>query len=181
MKKLFPITLFALLALTACNNSSTTTTTPTDSTAVADTTVKPADSTVVADTTQPATDSSAMANTNSGTDNTGTDASDQKMMPNERIVPITRFTVAFISIGSGIDHAAKKQFDALVTKFEKDNKVKLPSETIGWGREGETDVCFDLSHVKVLQRAAFVSQVKATFNGNKLVQCKENTPCRVKK
>lgn len=177
MKKLFPFLLFALIVLSACTKTATTTTAGTDSTqtAAADTT-KPVvtDSSEVAEIQPAPVDSPAVvvADPNASTSDNG-----KKVNP-DPIVTATRLTVSFISIGEGIDFKTKEKFVKFVAGFESRNKVKLVSETVAWGREGEVDYCYDLATLKTQLRATFVQEAKALVNGNDLVKTKENTPCR---
>lgn len=173
MKKLLPILMVAILALSACNPTTTTTTTDGDSTKTAN-----ADSTpqVVIDPAPKQDSTVAVVPDSSVKADPSTDDS-RKANP-DPIVTATRLTVSFISIGGGIDSKAKEKFIKFVAGFETRNKVKLVSETVGWGREGEIDFCYDLAPLKPLERAAFVKEAKAQVNGNELVKTTENKPCR---
>lgn len=92
-----------------------------------------------------------------------------------------RFTVSFISIGSGTDKKAKQQFDTFVTDFGTKNKVKLSYETSHWGREGEYDCCFKLSELDKKQQETFITETKEALKSSTLVRYKENSPCQQKK
>ncbi len=176
MKKLLPVLLFVAVALVGCKETNSTTTTGGDSTKVAavDSPTVILDSPAVVDVPPVPSDSQAVVATD---DNATTSDNGKKINP-DPIVTATRLTVSFISIGEGTDYKAKEKFEKFVTDFETRNKVKLVSEKVGWGREGEVDYCYDLATLKPLQRAAFVQETKALVKGNKLVQLKENTPCR---
>ncbi|HEX2900566.1 MAG TPA: hypothetical protein VHS96_12670 [Bacteroidia bacterium] len=171
MKKLFPILMLALLAFSACDNAATTTAT-TDG--------KDSVPVVVTDSTPPVlaeTTDIAIVNPDPADSATAEVTTGRKPNPNP-ISTNPRLSVSFISIGGGIDFKAKQKYDTFVIDFGKRNKTKLAHETVGWGREGEVDYCFSLTELKELQRAAFVEETKALFNGNELVQIKENAPCR---
>jgi hypothetical protein len=178
MKKLLPILMVAILALSACNPTTTTTTTDGDSTKIAN-----ADSAnqIVVDPPKQDSNLAVVADSSVSADpSVKVDPNtDPGRKPNpDPIVTATRLTVSFISIGAGIDSKAKEKFIKFVAGFETRNKVKLASEIVGWGREGEVDFCYDLAALKPLQRAAFVQEAKAQVNGNELVKVMENKPCR---
>lgn len=92
-----------------------------------------------------------------------------------------RFSVSFISIGSGIDHKAKKQFTEFITQFNSNNKVIIEPEVVAWGREGETDYCFKLNEVKAAQQIKFIEETKELLKSSKNVRYNENCTCRKKK
>lgn len=89
-----------------------------------------------------------------------------------------RFIVSFISIGSGTDREAIRQFEAYVLKFEEKNKVKLNVQKTNWGREGEIDYCFKLSEVKAKQQEAFIEETKELLKNSTRVRYMENSPCK---
>lgn len=92
-----------------------------------------------------------------------------------------RFSVSFISIGSGTDEKAKQQFDQFVTDFGTKNKVKVSYETAHWGREGEYDCCFKLSELDKKQQETFITETKEALKSSTLVRYKENSTCGQKK
>lgn len=166
-----------ILALaSACNRTSTTNPLPKPIDSLPVTKVdppKPVVDTIDPMTVKPNVDSAGSAS--NATDNNVRKAGDSKPDP---IVTTYRLTVSFISIGGGIDYAAKQKYDAFVADFGKRNKTKLAHETVGWGREGEVDYCFKLAELKDAQKSAFVTESKAMFVGNDLVKLKENASCR---
>jgi hypothetical protein len=85
-----------------------------------------------------------------------------------------RVMVTFISIGEGTDREAKGNLDRVTSPYLE--KGKLEMETIPWGREGEVDYCFMLNNLSGAEQQKFISDLKNTFNGNKLVQIVENEP-----
>lgn len=89
-----------------------------------------------------------------------------------------RFIVSFISIGSGTDREAMRQFDTYITKFEEKNSVKLNAEKTNWGREGEIDYCFKLDELKVKQQETFIKETRELLKNSTRVRYMENSPCR---
>jgi hypothetical protein len=178
MKKQFSIVIFCCLAVLllvfpACKDGGGTTTRSNDST------------TALADSPKPRVDSPAVVNIpvdTKGADSLPTDNSRvQDPTKPDPVTTVYRLSVSFISIGEGIDYKAKEKYDSFIKDFAKRNKVKEPAhETVGWGREGETDYCFTLSELPDAgMQAAFVKESKALLAGNELVVLKENTKCRV--
>src|SRR3989344_7111984 len=68
--------------------------------------------------------------------------------------------VQFISKGEGIAHALKTKFEDAVAKFNKDNHTNIEADVRHWGREGETDLNFDLKNLSTKQKNSFLSLVK---------------------
>lgn len=89
-----------------------------------------------------------------------------------------RFKVSFISIGSGIDVAAKKQYDVFIKAFNKKNNVNIVPVVAKWGREGETDYCLPLNKLSKRQSAAFIAKTKELLKKSTRVRYYENCPCR---
>lgn len=91
---------------------------------------------------------------------------------------ISRFTVSFISIGSGTDKNARKTFLDYLNDYEVKNKKKLIFEVVPWGREGETDYCFKLAELKEDEQTNFITNIKELLKQSKLVRYSENTACK---
>ncbi|MES2588004.1 MAG: hypothetical protein V4622_03420 [Bacteroidota bacterium] len=89
-----------------------------------------------------------------------------------------RFSVSFISIGSGTDGKAKKVFEAFIADYNTKNKCKLVYETTPWGREGEVDYCFKLKELKAKQQESFITDLKEALKSSTLVRYQENSPCK---
>jgi hypothetical protein len=178
MKKLLPLLFLCSMALVACDPAATTTTPTGDSTATvkADSNPVMPETSPVANVTPTPVDSPVVSA--DPVDNTGKKADPSRPDP---IVSNYRLTVSFISIGSGIDSKAKEKYDNFVLDFGKKNKVKLPHETVTWGREGEVDYCFKLAELDQNKQAEFVKESMALLTGNKRVQFKEKTTCRAKR
>ncbi len=182
MKRFLPFLFVAMLALTACDSGSTTTPPASDSTAVAAADSNPVvvDSPTVANVPPVPVDSPAAQPTAApdGKTDGGKKANPSGPDP---IVGNYRLTVSFISIGGGIDGKAKAKYDNFVLEFAKKNNVKLPHETVTWGREGEVDYCFKLTELDQNKQAEFVKESTGLLTGNKRVIFKEKTTCRAKR
>lgn len=92
-----------------------------------------------------------------------------------------RFSVSFISIGSGIDKQSKHKYDQYITEYEQKNKLQLSYETINWGREGEVDYCFKLTELDKKKQKLFIIETKEILKTSSLVRYKENITCRQNK
>lgn len=90
----------------------------------------------------------------------------------------THFTVSFISIGAGPDTKARMAYDQYIAAFEQKNKVQLSVEKVNWGREGETDYCFDLNNLNNKQQTIFVAESKAKLSESKLIRFSQKMTCR---
>jgi len=89
---------------------------------------------------------------------------------------VLRFQVSFISVGSGIDHAAKQQLSDLITNFNATNQATIVPEIIQWGREGEKDFRFKMDGIDLGIQEKFVSECTALLTENPLVKIYENMP-----
>lgn len=85
-----------------------------------------------------------------------------------------RFTVSFISIGSGIDKKAKNQYEQFLKDFELKNNVTILYEKKYWGREGEVNFCFMLNELKKEEQESFILQSKNLLANSTLVRFVEN-------
>ncbi len=86
--------------------------------------------------------------------------------------------ISFISVGAGINSIALKQLEDFLNEFEKKNSIKIKFSKITYGREGETDYCFDLSALKSDIRNMFISKSKELLNKSEHVNYLENKSCR---
>lgn len=91
---------------------------------------------------------------------------------------IYRFTVSFISIGSGIDHQAREEFMGFIKQFGEQNSVTIRTEKSSWGREGESDYCMKLAELSSDLQEQFITQVKDILKNSKRVRYRENSTCR---
>lgn len=90
---------------------------------------------------------------------------------------IEGITVSFISIGEGIDGEAFKAYKAYLDNWSASGK-KPTYETIGWGREGETDLCIDMRNVSDADAKKLLAETKQRLKDNTLVQVETNQPCK---
>jgi hypothetical protein len=93
-------------------------------------------------------------------------------------VPKTyRLIVSFKSKGAGIPSEQRQAFINYI-----DNHPQKPSyQTMLWGREGETDYCFDLTELTSKKDlVAFLDEVKRVTSGTDLVDIFENAECQHK-
>jgi hypothetical protein len=91
---------------------------------------------------------------------------------------IYRFNVSFISIGSGTDGIARRQFLDFIKDFETKRNIQIPIETTKWGREGETDYCLKLTQLNSDEQAKFILDIRELLKNSKLVRYSENTICK---
>jgi hypothetical protein len=89
--------------------------------------------------------------------------------------PITyRLIVSFFSKGGGIDGEAVTPFLAYVSSHEKKPSYK----EIRWGREGETDYCFNLSELAAKKDlVGFIEEIKKITAKSDRVSITENAEC----
>lgn len=78
----------------------------------------------------------------------------------------------FISKGAGIDRNLKTKFEEGLAKYNTTNKVNITPEISHWGREGETNLNFNLKNLSTDQRKAFLSFVKETIGDTDMVHIK---------
>ena len=91
---------------------------------------------------------------------------------------VNLFSVSFISIGGGTDAKAIKTYNHFIEEFEINNTVKLSFEKVNWGKEGESDYCFDFSQLTSTVKDRFITETKKTLANVNLVRYAENTACR---
>ena len=89
-----------------------------------------------------------------------------------------RFTVSFISKGAGTDYQIKEKYDAFITDFETKNKVKMTINKASWGREGESDYCFEMTQLNNEIVKKFMAESKALLSASDRINIGENTNCR---
>ena len=88
-----------------------------------------------------------------------------------------RFTVSFISIGSGTDKKAAQQFSQFIEQFNSKKNTQINSEITRWGKEGEIDYCLKLTELSKQQQDKFISETKELLATSKLIRYYENTIC----
>ena len=122
----------------------------------------------------------------SGSKKSGSNATTVKTenKENKSVTPIQddkktfRFTVSFISKGAGTDYQIKEKYDAFITDFETKNKVKMTINKASWGREGESDYCFEMSQLNNEIVKKFMAESKALLSASDRINIGENTNCR---
>jgi hypothetical protein len=80
--------------------------------------------------------------------------------------------VEFISKGAGIDHELKTKFEEGLAKYNSTNKVDITPEISHWGREGETNLNFNLKNLSTAQKKSFLSFVRETIGDTDMVHIK---------
>lgn len=80
--------------------------------------------------------------------------------------------LSFISKGAGIDRELKTKFEEGLAKYNSTNKVDITPEISHWGREGETNLNFNLKNLSTAQRKSFLSFVKETIGDTDMVHIK---------
>jgi len=88
--------------------------------------------------------------------------------------------VSFISIGSGTDRKARKEYEQFIIQFEQSNKVTVLLEKANWGKEGEIDFCIKLTGLNNDLQKQFIQGTKDNLKDSKLVRIYENTSCKYK-
>lgn len=87
---------------------------------------------------------------------------------------IYRLIVSFKSKGAGTETDKRTEF----LKFVDNHPLKPAYKTVLWGREGETDYCFDLTELSSKKDlVAFTDQVKKITTGTDLIEVSENAEC----
>ncbi|MEM9696375.1 MAG: hypothetical protein AAGA56_27775 [Myxococcota bacterium] len=91
----------------------------------------------------------------------------------------TRLTVSFVSICCGTDNEARERLTEVMARFEEDESVKLSTQTVPWGKEGEVDVCFDLAPLSADVQRRFQTAVERAIPETPRNRVILDTPCRV--
>jgi acid phosphatase class B len=91
--------------------------------------------------------------------------------PNDMVFDVI---VKFISKGEGIANNLKTQLEEAVAKFNKDNHTNIEADVRHWGREGETDLNYNLKNLSTKQKNAFISLVKETVGHTDMAHIKYN-------
>jgi hypothetical protein len=92
----------------------------------------------------------------------------------EQLMPLK---IQFFSIGQGIDFKLKESFLEWVKKYPVKGGKSLDYQEKYWGREGETDICFELKDWEPAAKATFIAEAKQFVSGSKLVHVFENESC----
>ncbi len=85
-----------------------------------------------------------------------------------------RLIVSFISKGAGTDYEKKAAFLSYVDSHAKKPAYKI----INWGREGETDYCFNLAELTAKKDLiTFIEDIKKIAAGTDMLIISENAEC----
>lgn len=89
--------------------------------------------------------------------------------------PVTyRLIVSFISKGAGTDSEKRTAFLAYVDG----HPLKPAYKMVTWGREGETDYCFNLSELTAKKDlVGFIEEIKKIGAGSDMMNITENAEC----
>ena len=79
----------------------------------------------------------------------------------------------FISKGAGIDNKLLTTFKEGLAKFNSTNKTDIKPDISHWGREGETNLNFNLKNLSTEQKKSFSSFVKETVGDTDMVHIKK--------
>ncbi|MEZ4722689.1 MAG: hypothetical protein R2813_12510 [Flavobacteriales bacterium] len=82
--------------------------------------------------------------------------------------------LSFYSPGNGVDRAKLDE----VTSYLKSDHPDVAYTSVSWGKEGEKDLCFDLSTLSAADKQALTSKLKEMVSTSSRVRVKENEPCR---
>lgn len=82
---------------------------------------------------------------------------------------------SFISKGEGIDFKVQNKLIEYISEFEKRYNSPIIKKVINWGREGETDYCFDLQNISSSTKDIFIKETKTIINNSELVFIYENS------
>ena len=85
--------------------------------------------------------------------------------------------IQFFSTGQGIDYKMKESFIGWVKNYAVPQGKTLDYQEKYWGREGETDICFELKNWEPASKATFIAEAKKFVSGSKLVHVFENESC----
>jgi hypothetical protein len=83
------------------------------------------------------------------------------------------FYVSFYSPGDGIDYKVKKEYDEFL--LEEYPAIKHAQKT--WGKEGETDYCFDLTSIRKEDQTLFKKRSKEILEKSLRVRVSELDSC----
>ncbi len=84
-----------------------------------------------------------------------------------------KFTVSFISTGSGVDYKAEDKFRDFVTKFQQEHRTPPLYQISKWGKEGETDYNFNISRLSPPLKVSLKEKLAKMFEDNALVKIQD--------
>ncbi len=102
-------------------------------------------------------------------DNSTSEKTLETVNPTDKIFDII---VQFISKGEGVDYKLKVKLEEAVAKFNKDNHTNIDAEVRSWGREGETDLNYDLKNLSTAKKKLFITTVKETIGETDMANIK---------
>ncbi len=88
-----------------------------------------------------------------------------------------RLVVSFTSKGAGTDAKAKDAFSGVINKWRISKGAELKTERPKWGKEGEMDICSDLTELSEAERTKFLGEVRAAVGKSDRVTITENGTC----
>lgn len=88
-----------------------------------------------------------------------------------------RLVIMFYSIGEGIENEYITAFEDSISGFSSRIGKNINFEKMSWGREGETDYCFQLRELTDSEKMDFIDQTRLLFKKAKWVNIYENYPC----
>ena len=103
---------------------------------------------------------------------------DEKRISQSTSKEIEKINVSFFSIGEGIDFDALKEYKSFIDSYKTASGKSLTYETINWGREGETDFCFDMTNISDNESKKFLNETREKLKDNKLVNIELNQKCK---
>ena len=74
--------------------------------------------------------------------------------------PTFDMIISFISKGEGLDRELKAKIDEAIVAFNTKHKVRVKSNGLSWGREGETDYNLVLKNLSTSQKKEFISSIE---------------------
>jgi hypothetical protein len=88
-----------------------------------------------------------------------------------------KLIVSFISKGAGTDSEKRTAF----LNYISQHQLKPIYKTVIWGREGETDYCFNLAEFTLNKElATFMTEIKKIAANSDMMIVSENAECRHK-
>jgi len=84
-----------------------------------------------------------------------------------------KFTVSFISTGSGVDYKAETRFIDFLKKFQQEHKIDSLYKISRWGKEGETDYNFNVGKLSPALRKELRESIVKMFEDNALVSIQD--------
>lgn len=108
-----------------------------------------------------------------------TESKAQQQVTENTLLPdsMYRFTVSFISMGSGTDKKAIQQFSQFIEQYNSKKNTQINPAITRWGREGEVTYCLKLTELNKQQQDQFIAATKKLLATSTRVRYYENTAC----